>query len=409
MKKTRILLSVLLAIIIALVSCGCSPLIKAVIFQGKVEEAEATPKIAFGKTELSEESNEVIMTPEEFSEKDIVYDKYRSDYHYSQLSEEEKLFYNMFEYALENSYIYIYVDDLISNDAGQLIKSLKFLALDSPLLAQNLLYETGTFTTYYEVVSGVKACLDGNYILVKNFADDIWQTKLQAVKKAEEIVGKMPSGMSELERARYLHDYTVSNVKYRDYGQANEPMLESINPYLYDGLVKGSTHCDGSANMYSLLLNMSNVECMEKMYSGEDTVGHTWNVAKIDGVWQNVDATASAEEVEDTELQKKRFFAFDDRLQKYTPDYSEIYPKVTEGKGFKVNTALSKLERGTFVKTVRAAFSENKEKYAALLVDEYTEKEAERCMQRLADSLNKKVYWYDFEVINGKTLMLVIG
>ena len=46
-------------------------MLKAVIFQGKVEEAEATPKIAFGKTELSEESNEVIMTPEEFSEKDI--------------------------------------------------------------------------------------------------------------------------------------------------------------------------------------------------------------------------------------------------------------------------------------------------------------------------------------------------
>lgn len=409
MKKTKVLLSILLALIIAASCCGCSPLLKAIIFQGRVEEAEATPKVAFGTTELSDESNEIIMPREEFAEKDIVYDKYRSDYHYSQLGEEGKLFYNLFEYALENSYVYIYVDDLISTDVELLVKSLEFLALDSPLLAQNILYETGTFTTYYEVVSGVKACLDGNYILVKNFADDIWQTKLQAIKKAEEIVDKMPDNMSELECAEYLHDYTLDSVKYDDYGQADNPMLENINTYLYDGLVKGSTHCDGSANMYSLLLNMAGIECMEKMYSGEETVGHTWNMVRIDGVWQNVDATAAKEDAEDEKYQRKRFFAFDDRLQKFTPDYSEIYPNVTEGKGFRVNSTLSKLEKSTFVKTVRVAFSENKEKYAALLVDEYSEKEAENCMQRLADSFNKKVYWYSFEVINGKTLMLVIG
>lgn len=396
LKKTAALM---LCLFLLLGACGCSS-----IFSSKaVEEAEAIPKIAFGTMPISENSDEVIMSVEEFGSIEIEYDRFRSDYHFTRLSEQEKLLYNAFEYALEKSCTYIYVDARLIPSVESFAKALKFLSLDSPLLEQNLVYEAGNFTTYYEVGRNAYAKLEGTYFYVKNFTSQIWNKKLETVKKAEEIIGKMASGLSDTEKAKYLHRYTVENVQYFDY--AGE---DGIGNYLYDGLIAGKTHCDGSSNMLSLLLNIAGIDCYEKMYTGERIVGHTWNMAELDGKWHNLDATArNKNQTDNIEYYLKRNFAFEDRLQRFIPDYSEIYPAVTESLENGVNTHFEKLDVTSFIAAVKSAFAQNGDNYAVLLVDNYDEIIAETAMQRLADSLKTKVSWYCYEVIENRTVIVV--
>ena len=403
MKLLKLIIASLLLIPMVLGICGCSFDMVRLLDTKAVEKEETIPKIAFGTMPLSENSDEIVMKIEEFNSKNTEYDIYRSDYHYSKLSEDEKFLYRCFQYALENGYSYTYIDDLIVSSADSFGKVLNFLALDSPLLEQNLIYQTGTFTTYYEIGLSSLAKLDGVYLYVENINSDLWKGKIEAIKRAKEIVADMPEGLSEKEKAKYLHRYTVENLQYHDYTSA-----DGVCQHLRDAVIDGKANCDGSANMFSLLLNIAGIDCYENMYSGENIIGHTWNMIEIDGVWYNADATAqNINPTEDMSFYLRRNFAFSDKLERYVPDYDEIYPTVTDGLEIRVNTHIEKLDKTTFVKTVELAFSENKENFALLLIDNYNEKEAEEAMQRLADSLRTEVFWYSYEVVGDRTVMAI--
>ena len=82
------------------------------------------------------------------------------------------------------------------------------MALESPLLEQNLRYESGDFNMYYNVgIEGFylrEAEFDGYYIAVKNFGAELYALKLKAIEKAEEIVASLPKGVTEAEKAERL-------------------------------------------------------------------------------------------------------------------------------------------------------------------------------------------------------------
>lgn len=404
MKKLLKLITVcVLCIAIVIGIVGCKFDIVYLIDSKAVEEEEKIPKVAFG-WKLSDDVDGIkkLVTAEEFDTEKIEYNIYRSDFHYSKLNEDEKFLYRCFEYALENGYPCIYVDDLITPAANAFGKILSFLALDSPLLEQNLIYETGTFTTYYDTDLSRQAKLDGVYLYIENSNPALWDGKLEAIKRAKEIVDSIPEGFGEVEKAKYLHKYTVENVEYHDYNSS-----DAVWQYLRDAVIDGKGNCDGSANMLSLLLNMAGIECFEKMHTN-NIVGHTWNMAKLDGIWYNIDATAQNKyQTEDMSFYIKRNFAFDDGIQKYLPDYNEIYPVVNEGLEIKVNIHIESIDKDSFLYLVKSTFDENGGNYALLLVDDYTEVEATEAMQRLADFLKTKVYWYSYEVVGNKTVMAV--
>ncbi len=403
MRIFKNIIACVLCISIIFCVSGCKFDIVYLIDSKAAEKEEAEPKIAFGEV-ISENYNGIkeIVTCDEFQSKEINYSIYRSDFHYSKLSEDEKFLYRCFEYALENGYPCIYVDDLITPNADDFGKILSFLALDSPLLEQNLVYETGTFTTYYEIGLSRQAKLDGVYLYIENSNPALWDGKLKAINRAKQIVSSMPEGLTEVEKAKYLHRYTVENVKYHDYNSS-----EGLWQYLHDAVVDGKSNCDGSANMLSLLLNIAGIECYEKMHTN-NIVGHTWNMIRLDGVWYNIDATAQDKyQTEDISFYIKRNFAFADSIQRYVPNYNEIYPAVNEGLGIKVNIHIESIDKDSFLYLVKSAFDENGENCALVLVDDYTEVEATEAMQRLADFLKTKVYWYSYEVVGNKTVMAV--
>ena len=410
MIHTRRILLAVLSVCIAFSLCGCDVMdtLGGIVGVNAVAEAENIPKIAFGIEELSENSDELIMTADEVDALKTDLSEYRGELHYSTLSDSEKTVYRAYEYALENGYIHIYVDDLIISDYERLGEILEMLALDSPLLEQNLLYENGDFTMPYDVKAmffDVTANFDGYYICVENFNSEILEKKKQAIKKAEEIISSMPEDMTDTEKADYLHKYTLSNVEYFDYAELS---LDSVNPYLYDGLVEGRTHCDGTANMYSLLLNMAGIECVEKQYAGtESEIGHTWNFAKLNGDWYNIDATAIENEDEDFELRQKRNFAFEDTMQPFTPDFAEIYPAVKDSLGMSIDAHMKNISGLDFVKKVKAALAKNGNSHALILIDDYSETSADKAIQKLADSLDSTVYWLIYEVMENKTAVIV--
>ena len=407
--KRSLLLVLSVCIAFSLSGCALIDTLGSIVGAEAIAQAEAIPRIAFGKEILSETSEQLIMTADEVKELEMTFSRYRGDMHYNTLSENEQAVYRAYEYSLENGYTYVYVDDLIISDYERLGEILKLLALDSPLLEQNLLYEFGGFTMYYDIqiiFSDQPATFDGHYIYVKNFDAVILEKKQQAIEKAEDILSDMPSDMTDTEKADYLHRYTLSNVDYYDYTELSDDLVKN---YLYDGLITGKTHCDGSANMYSLLLNMADIECVEKQYTGNEVnIGHTWNFAKLDGVWYNIDATASLEGYDGNfELEQKRFFAFEDRMQRFTPDFEEIYPDVDSSLGMPIDAHMDKITGSDFVKTVKTAFSKNSNSRALILIDDYSDTTADKAVQKLADSLNTTVYWIIYEVMDNKTALVV--
>ncbi len=395
MKKTSKVISVLFFVLVLLGFFGQRALVKY---------EEAIPKIAFGSEPISEGSKETVMRTEEIENYGFEFRNYKTDFHRSRLTDNQRLIYNALEYALEKGFCYVYVDRLLASSDGELAEILDYLALDSPFLEQNLDYQTGTFTTFYDIMLGT-AELSGYYISVENFSENTLGLKKEALKKAEEIIKEMPSDMNEREKAEYLYRYTVSNVSYFDY-DGEYAAGEDVG--LYDGLIGGETHCDGSSNMLSLLYNMAELEAFEKMHTGEGIVGHTWNMVKLDGVWYNSDATALQDgEKANTEYYIKRNFAFEDKLQRYESDYKELYPRATENLSIKINAEIFEIEKSDFAEIVKKAFKENGERYAYLIVEDYSVKDASNAAQRLADSLGRRVTWYEYDLLDNRTLLLL--
>ncbi len=393
MKYTKQAVILLFCFALLLSSVGCSiPFFKN--WKSKaVREAEAIPKIGFSEESLTEDSETVILTEQELYDVELIADDYREDNHLKLLSKEKTVVYHALEYALEMGYPYIYMDEKLVSGSDILGDVLERLALDSPLLEQNLSYQTGEFTTYYDVGDST-AELSGFYIKVENFERHYWDKKMIAVKAAKKLVDSLPSGLSEVETARYLHRLMLDNIEYYDYSNKNE----DLGNYLFDAFITGKTHCDGSANAYSLLLNLAGIKCMEKQYTGENTVGHTWNMAYLDGEWYNIDATAVEDRDSiDYEYRVRKLFAFSDKTQQYTPDYSAAYPEAKNNIGMNINGELKTIEASDFIKRVKAAYRANRENYACFIVYDFNERTAEAAMKKLANQLDTSVYWILYE------------
>ena len=401
-KCLRFLTRLLVCLLAATSLCSCTDILEYFVtdlsHDKDIIAAEAVPKIAFGNEELSENSGEVVMTVDEVMAAELVSAEICGNYHLNQLDEAGRTVCRAYLYAIEKGYKYIYVDELIETKTDDLEKAFIYLSLDSPFLEQNYNYEVGTFTTSYDIGKGKKAPLEGVYLCALNFTAEHWSKKTEALNKARDIVAKMPQNKSEADRAEYLYNYILKNVTYLDYEDADV----AAEHFLYDGLIKGKTHCDGTANMYSLLLNLAGVENFERSYDGsDDKVGHTWNAVKLDGVWYNTDATALRDR-EDFDFRIKRTFAIEERLLSYPSTVDAVYPS------FDKNLRFSLIEADSIsVKELSREMCDRirKDGYAAALIKNYNEKKMEDVAQKVANSLSRTVNWYESDVLNGAKMV----
>ena len=409
MKKA---IAIVLSLILCVILSGCSPLYDTVSFlygDRAVAEAESIPRIAFSKGELSEESKEKFFPADDFSEVKSKYAKYRSTLYHDALTKEEQTVYHAFEYAMENNYNNILVDADLVKDADTLEKILKYFSLDSPLLEQNLRYTMGECSSSYTVdILGLYtryAKFEGYYVTVKNFDSEILKSKLTALKKAKEIVAELSPDLSDFEKAEELYLKLAKGITYSVYEDN-----QGVYPYLYDALINSKTHCDGHANALALLLRLSGIESVEKMYISEKEgeVGHTWTAFCIDGEWYNADSTSSEMIPKiDTSMRSGFLFAFSDEMRLYSENFDEVTPACNKSKYMNPDAIISDLNNNDFSNAVMKAFSKRNPKWAIIIIEKENEALLKRQLQKCADRSNSSVYWTTQPLANGKTAVLV--
>ena len=250
----------------------------------------------------------------------------RSSVHFDTLSPAEQRIYRLFEYALDEGYPCLYMDERLLEEAAHSPGDiLYFLSLDSPMVEQNLSFTRST-VRFDLSENGKRVEVTAALFEVEAFHPDRLAKKEEALEKAREIVSELEGEEGSRERARAIYLYLTEQVAYQDYDGTREAN------YLYDALVQKKTHCDGFSNAYSLLCHLSELRCFEKSDDGSaDENGHTWNSVFFDGAWYNVDCSLSpdvAAEQRETGILVR--FGFSDERQTHTPSFSELTPDCTQ-------------------------------------------------------------------------------
>lgn len=138
----------------------------------------------------------------------------------------------------------------------------------------------------FYVEGGYSACTSGGmvstielqYNRIKYTAADVprYQAALEAAYN-EAIPDA--ANMTDVQKARALHDYLVQHVEY-DFTYSNYDA--------YTALVDGKTVCQGYSLAYAALLQKAEISFN---YCTSEAMNHMWNTVQIGGAWYHVDTT----------------------------------------------------------------------------------------------------------------------
>lgn len=149
-------------------------------------------------------------------------------------------------------------------------------------------------------------------------------------KKIAEIVSELTRpGMTDLEKETALYDYLIRSARY-DYRVYDDP---DHYPYdsgtIYGALVNGTGVCTGYAYALQKLLNTVGIECMTVLGNYQDQY-HMWNIAKIDGVYYQLDPTFDSVYTHAYGLSHTYFNKSDEQMRKDHDWDATAYPSCTD-------------------------------------------------------------------------------
>ncbi|WDV45688.1 S-layer homology domain-containing protein [Clostridiaceae bacterium M8S5] len=104
------------------------------------------------------------------------------------------------------------------------------------------------------------------------------------------------SKMSDLQKEKAIHDYIINNTVYYKYDKDSIKDIPEYCHTAYGVLIYGTGVCDGYAEATNVLLNRVGIESKlvfghAKNKDNTDTIGHAWNLVKIDGKYYHLDVT----------------------------------------------------------------------------------------------------------------------
>ncbi len=304
------------------------------------------------------------------------WDDYNTYTYYNSIeTKEEKLIYKIYEYAMENGTPFIYIESSLVPAYKDLSDMLIMLSMDSAVVDQNstMTYYNEKFEVYqqylYKVMVKNGKCIKIN---IADFTDEKNEKIEESVKKAEEILKDLDfnENSTDTERAEAIYRYLGKNIEYKDYKE------HKYQFFLYDALIEGSSNCDGYANAFSLLCNMADIPCFEKLNTAQtdDDEGHTWNTMLIDGVWYNADATYSTTYCEHSFLKGIPFrFGYADNLQFDRHQYQGVVPECTENLLISPDCVFKNNTDDNIADKVQTALNKTTEDYVMLVFEEYDE------------------------------------
>lgn len=311
----------LLFLVTAITFCclGCDSLLALLDYQLALPENSV-------RFYSGEEQETALLSVEEVLSYESPYAHCNSTWFRDQLTGEDLCVYNAYLYAMEHCYngFELYVAD----NEKDFYNIRWALSLDSPFLEQNI--NEGGETNLLWPANRIGERV---HFKIAQFTQSTWDNKLLALKKCKEIVDSIPDNCKTQEqKAAYLFQYVCDHVEYTEY--------ETLagQEFLYDAVIKGKTNCDGYSNMLLLLFKLAGADACEAMGDNstqdetaeEDDMGHTWVVAKLDGVFYNFDATYEDTASENGESEGL-YFAYSDQLvdTKYF-DCEDLRPKCTD-------------------------------------------------------------------------------
>lgn len=101
-------------------------------------------------------------------------------------------------------------------------------------------------------------------------------------KKIAEIIASLDlDGCSDYEKLCRIYEYVINCAEY-EYDQSDNPEIFSA----YGALFNGKAVCQGFSQLLYRLSREAGIPC--RILAGED---HTWNIARIDGVYYYLDPT----------------------------------------------------------------------------------------------------------------------
>ncbi len=358
--------------------------------------------------DLESTENVKTLTAEDIEEYEPLTEIYNSEYYYNQLKDNEKLIYKSYLYAIDNNYVYTFIEDSIVNDGKSVLDILVLLSLDSGFLQQNLdatEYE-GSQIIYTTIIGKqVEKTVKGSVMEVNNFSAEKLEKIKEAVSKLETVDFKFTDKTTEKEKAKTIYEYIGKNVDY-DKKYENQKNVSNKIDYLYEAVFTGKTNCDGFSNAYSLLCGINGIDCFEKNSDDkDDEVGHTWCMVSIDNSWYNVDCTESVDEAkEPDEISRALLFGFPDMMQTYKVECADMLPECTKNLT-PVKKVYSEYSYD-IVNYISAELKNDPDKTVYVLIKSATEKDVDRLAQNVVNKLYGSIYYGSSDVLNGKIVWI---
>lgn len=144
-------------------------------------------------------------------------------------------------------------------------------------------FHLGDIDYFYNQNDGT-VTLKPNYLFEKQEYDLLMQ---KVLNRLTVIKGELSKKNSEIEKELFIHDFLCKSVVYHDEGKASHSI---VGPLLFQ---KGV--CEGISKTAHALFKLAGIEsaviCGTSVDEHNCKTPHSWNAAKIDGVWYLLDIT----------------------------------------------------------------------------------------------------------------------
>ncbi len=177
--------------------------------------------------------------------------------------------------------MYDYIVENLSNDVLEIdVSDYDLTEEQASVLAQDLHDREPQF---FYLQSGFSYSYWGGYVYSLYFGYDITDKaeREAAIKfvndELDAIVETLPTGLDDLEKALYLHDYLCVNFQY----DTDYEIYDVYNMFKYK---KGV--CQAYTGIYDLLLERVGIK-----NSTASSSDHIWNIVYLDGEWYHIDVT----------------------------------------------------------------------------------------------------------------------
>lgn len=224
-------------------------------------------------SEVSEEKPVLIPTKEDL---DSIED-YATKFYVKRLSNEMKYhFVTLYHAALKFQKNVELAAPISDNDLTMLMFLLNY---DCP----ELIHLGGDYAPEYDP-EGNATAVSFTYCMKENE----YSKARDELEKVRKIVVEKTAGKSEYNQEKAIYDMIFQNVVYKE--------EDTTSGSIYGALVKNVARCEGFSKSFAWCMRKAGLECMcvvgAQLWNENSAYSnHSWNIAKIDGEYYNVDIT----------------------------------------------------------------------------------------------------------------------